>query len=324
MSRYREASARGDMESQPASARIISRATVASTPTYPAKGSILALATVAAILLALVAAFMVEYLSPARTVAGSAAARNMAPLEDASPSPLEGASAPSRLEKVEAGPFAGDEIGSRSSAADARTLRPMAANIARIAAARKYRRLVVLDLDSPKDGTEAGVAVARHLIGADRKVVLVEAGQTRHLAAAQGHGVTTGLAELLGGDAGLGEVLSERPGSGLAMISGGRGTLPSPLPQDRMTQVIEVLEARYDVVIILGGAIAADTLALAANCNLTLLTAAPDTVKKPGFKSSIEALSGAGVTEAIVITTGRQSIGLYEAISARGQMPDVA
>ncbi len=51
LKKYREASARGNVESTPANARIISHATVSSIPSYPKKGFILALAALGAFML---------------------------------------------------------------------------------------------------------------------------------------------------------------------------------------------------------------------------------------------------------------------------------
>ncbi len=54
LKKYREASAREKPESQPANARIISRATVSSIPSYPLKGPILGLALLASLMIGIV------------------------------------------------------------------------------------------------------------------------------------------------------------------------------------------------------------------------------------------------------------------------------
>ncbi len=56
LKKYREASAREKLDSQPANARIISRATVSSIPSYPLKGPILGLALLAALMMGAVIA----------------------------------------------------------------------------------------------------------------------------------------------------------------------------------------------------------------------------------------------------------------------------
>ncbi|MCP5081880.1 MAG: hypothetical protein GY948_09310 [Alphaproteobacteria bacterium] len=60
LKRHSDASARQDIFAQPARARIISRASVPSQPSFPKKGPILMIATGGAIAIALLAAFLVE------------------------------------------------------------------------------------------------------------------------------------------------------------------------------------------------------------------------------------------------------------------------
>jgi len=336
--RYREASARGDLASQPASARIISRATVASTPTYPAKGPLLALTSIAAILLALVAAFLVEFLSPVSAAmalrpAGGAVshgaqgrdlpfAGNGSDNEDDAVVKLA-EKAPPHLDASHLVAIA-SETPALAVAAEPQSMRRMTQNIVRIVSGRNFRKLAVLELDNSQAGSQVGAEIARALAVANQSAVLVQAKSAAETAPAEGQGTQLGLADLLSGDAGLNEVLSTRALTGLAMISKGRGLLPSPLPQARMQQIVKALEARFDTVIIMGGAIDADGVQFAAGCDLTLLIAVPETVEKPGFKESIEALCGAGVAEAIVVTAGIDSVGLYEAISAKSNIPHVA
>jgi len=68
MRRYREASARADIDTQSPNARIISKAYVATTPSYPKKGPILVLLTLGALVLGIMIAFLLEIFSvkPAR------------------------------------------------------------------------------------------------------------------------------------------------------------------------------------------------------------------------------------------------------------------
>jgi len=337
--RYREASARGDLESQPASARIISRATVASTPTYPAKGPILALISIAAILLALVVAFLVEFLSPV-SVAKPLRVVGNGVNQDARGQGLpfmgSGSDDDEILPKGEAEggglpPDADDLAASLQSpshyfdaSAETQSMRQMTENVVRLVADRNIRKLNVADLDDPQAGSRVGVAIAQALAEAGRRPVLVQAHCGDVPAADQGLNTGPGLGELLTGEIGLNEVLSSRALHALAMIPKGNGDLPLPLPIDRVNQIVRALEMRFQTVIILSGSLAADGVQLAASCDLTILATGSQTVEKPGFKTSIEALCGAGVANAIVVTTGPQGVGLYEAISSKNNMPHVA
>ncbi len=73
MGRFREASARADIETQSPNARIISRAYVSNTPSFPKKGPILILLTLGALIFGVVVAFLLEIfaISPSGAIAPS-------------------------------------------------------------------------------------------------------------------------------------------------------------------------------------------------------------------------------------------------------------
>jgi len=190
--------------------------------------------------------------------------------------------------------------------------------------ARSFRRVVALDLVNTRRFVEIIDEIGRALTQAGRKAVLIEAGSSRHLADLERVEAGPGLAELLSGTAGLGEAMKQSTHKGLALIPGGSSAMPALAAVERLTQIVEALETRYDVVIILAGKPSVQTLGLAASGDLTVLTTSPDAVSNPKFKSSIEALANAGVDDAIVITAGEKGIGHYEAISSSGSMPHVA
>lgn len=73
LKRLSDASARQDIYAQPARARIISRASVPSQPSFPKKGPILMIATGGAIAIALLAAFLVEAINMGGAPAGASA-----------------------------------------------------------------------------------------------------------------------------------------------------------------------------------------------------------------------------------------------------------
>jgi len=72
LQRFGEASARADIETQSANARIISKAYAETTPSYPKKGPILLLLGVGSLVLGVMIAFLLEIfsISPALTIAG--------------------------------------------------------------------------------------------------------------------------------------------------------------------------------------------------------------------------------------------------------------
>lgn len=342
MRRYREASARSDVRSQPAAARIISRATIASKPNYPAKGPIMALSSVGAILMGLVAAFMVEMFAPqeamprpAQRVARSPYVQpdfaDVPPIGDheagAFDSPVGGfptlvsqnlALAPEPM--VPPPPLPSAFL----SQAHQNSMQHVARETARMATNRQLRRMISLDLDGSFSGSRVAFETAKILAQPGHRAVLIEADDKRHLTGLANLPAGPGLAEVMIGSASLSEVVSVIPDAGLSLISGGNCAFPSQLPFDRLLQVVEALEARFRFVVILAGHMSPATMPLAGQCNLTLLNATSQAIAAPSFKASLISLTQAGVTDAVVITNGADGISLYQALQSKGPMTDVA
>jgi hypothetical protein len=344
--RYREASARVDLPSQPANARIISRATVASSPSYPKVLPILALTGVAAVLLGLVAAFLVEQFAapapverdhrlrarshplvrtgrpapdgPGATIGEPAAEPGF---DVGSPDP-----APEPEPEPEFGPepepalAVGADIHDRFAVA----VRQVGRRIARLCTSRGYRRLLVVDFDGADERDVAILDIARVLGKAGHRTVLIElTGQSR-IAALAGLPPHPGMAELLAGRAGLAEVVAESPNGNVSLITDGLAPLPMPVPAERFARILGALGKRYDVVVALAGSIGSGALALSAEMDFTLVTVSPGTLKGEGLRPGLARLREQGVGEAAVMTTGPDGVNLYEAIGVRDPVSDVA
>ena len=96
LNRFREASARQDVASLPASARVISTAQVYSKPTFPRRGPIATLTFVGSIVLGIVLAFLAEmFSSTAQPVRSSGRGETAEADDDRAPEPVKPQPAPS-------------------------------------------------------------------------------------------------------------------------------------------------------------------------------------------------------------------------------------
>jgi tyrosine-protein kinase Etk/Wzc len=267
LAKYREASARENIEAAPADGRIISRATVSNTPAYPKKLPIVLIATLATLLLtsgAIATGELLRMTAPRRPGAVSPEVeREIAPeiILIAPPEPVRApAIAPELpvaptveaddiLEPLLNEPRAGDphmdpaaEIGEIEQMAD-------------VLVGAGARKVTVLGTASSDSITLTALTLAR-LMAQQAKVVVVDlVASSVTMTAASADPVAPGLAELMQGEASFAQIITRDRLSRAHLVSAGRpGFDRAHLQSPRLTLAIDALLRVYDHVLLDAGA----------------------------------------------------------------------
>lgn len=315
--RYREASARQDVDTQPANARIISRARVATSPSYPPRGPIFALASIAGVLLGLAAAFIAEMFGrdsrPARPVSPRAAGR-------ASPASGEPTLAPDLAEPA----IDGEETAPGPVVADSGGAVQIGRRLAQLAEKRGVKRFAFLSLGEPQSVAAVAMQVARAVAAQGVAPVIVDAIQ----GAEDVDEGARGLFSVLAGEAAIGEVMIAASEDSAAMIPAG-GSRPDAeelVASGRIRLILDALMHRFDIALILAGDLDGGPapLAIANAADLALILVAPDQLSGADLKNAIKRLQEAGAGQAAILSDGANGLTFYDAVSVRGPMSDAA
>ncbi len=256
LAKYREATARENIEAAPADGRIISRATVSNTPAYPKKLPIVLIATLATLLLSagLVITGELLTMSAPRAVARAfapvaATVRRREPViepvavREAEPElPLEPVAAPEPAisePRPEATPSVNeiDELAARLCAAG-----PAA------------HKVTILGTAAGESVTLTALTLAR-LMAQHAKVVVVDlVGASPAMTAASVDPGAAGLAELMLGEASFAQIITKDRLSRVQIVSAGRpGFDRAQLQSPRLTLAIDALLRVYDHVLLDAG-----------------------------------------------------------------------
>jgi uncharacterized protein involved in exopolysaccharide biosynthesis len=315
--RYREATARQDVDVQVPNARIISRASVATTPSYPPRGPILALASVSGLLIGLMAAIVAE-------MTGARGAGRSRP----EPDPRKADSHEPGLEAHDmrsAAPPA--PSGARGEAMVAP--QPIGKRIARLVIDRGMRRIALLPLVADQSCTSVALRLAAEAAGHGLNPVVV--GLAHRGEAPQEGGPqedTRGLFDVLAGTAALGQVISRDAASGVQMLAA--GTRPDNgeelLRSGRVALVIDALLRRFDAAIITADAIdsAEAAACLSGCCDLVLVAAPSDELSGRRIGQAVAKLREHGFEQAAIVSVGPDALTLYDAVSVRGGISNAA
>jgi succinoglycan biosynthesis transport protein ExoP len=269
LARYREASARENIEAAPADGRIISRATVSNTPAYPKKLPIVLIATLATLLLtsgAIATGELLRMTAPRRPGAVSPEAmREIAP-EIVMAAPPEPVRAPALAPEL---PVADAVDADRASEpvfdeprADGSRVDTAAGigEIERVAdvlvdAGATARKVTVLGTASSESITRTALTLAR-LMAQQAKVVVVDlVASSPMIAAASTDPVAPGLAELMQGQASFAQIITRDRLSRVHLVSAGRpGFDRAQLQSPRLVLAIDALLRVYDHVLLDAGA----------------------------------------------------------------------
>ncbi len=228
MARYREATTRSDSASVPAHASIISRAHIASKPSFPQKGPLSLLAAAAVALLGLAYAVANELIAPQNSgvqrYATAARTREAVAQSDLPPQMPQ----PELL--IEKSP----------------------ANIARRLSTKASGRVIVMPASSGVEAADQAIDVARNIVGRGKRAILVDAlSEGDHIALALDLPESPGVHELQSGKASFERCVRRDPSSNLHVIS---GTLAPRqmvhLDAHAFSRMLAALDAAYEFVIV--------------------------------------------------------------------------
>ncbi|GLK76078.1 LPS biosynthesis protein [Methylopila jiangsuensis] len=265
LARYREAAARDNPDALVADARIISRAAAPTEPYFPKKTPTVAIASIAAFVLALVAA------ATAEVFGGGGALRRPEEDEEASPPPaigetpvfgrLSGRPSTPALDAARAAPALLKPGIEPYDVADSTLVAALARQLASMPTTEGALRILAT-------GATPGVAVgdvvaelARIMSDSGRRVVAVDAGGGAPQL--DGDDRRPGLAELLQGSATFAQAIHRDRGSRVHVVPEGEtpfDALDAP-SRARLGVVLDALALTYDFVLLSAPAAAADVFA---------------------------------------------------------------
>lgn len=240
LAKYREATARDNIDAASPDARVISTATVSNTPSWPKTWPTVLVAALGMLALTIGFALTSELLSamPAQGLAFAPAARVAAPWHSAVRN--ERASAPAGephtpigvpLDAIEA---LGREI---------------------LAAGEGGRRIAVLGAARNVGTTVTAITLARSLARRESVVLLDLAVQSPNLSVIASDPMAPGMADLVHGAASYGDVITRDRYSRLHLVMAGRtpGDSHALIESDRLAVAIEALARSYDRLVIDAG-----------------------------------------------------------------------
>jgi uncharacterized protein involved in exopolysaccharide biosynthesis/Mrp family chromosome partitioning ATPase len=256
LAKFREASARENIDAAPADGRIISRATVSNTPAYPKKLPIVLIATLATLLLtsgAIVTGELLRMTAP-RAVA---AVRSPAPARTPARAPIVEAVAEAEPEvEPEPVPEPQPEPVFSEGTADAVTavseVEQLADDLCRAGAGA--HKVTVLGTAPGEGITLTALTLARRMARQGKIVVVDLAAFSPTIAAVSVDPNAPGLAELMQGEASFSEIITRDRLSRVHLVAAGRpGFDRAHLQSPRLTLAIDALLRVYDHVLLDAG-----------------------------------------------------------------------
>ena len=251
LAKYREATARENIDAAPADGRIISRATVSNTPAYPKKLPIVLIATLASLMLSAGAIATGELL---RMTAPRNAAFAFARDPIRAPAPAAVAAA------IDQPAPAVDELSVEMPSEPVAEISTESTEIEQLAddirqAGDAARKVTILGTAAHESITLTVLTLAR-LIARDARVVVVDlSGSSPAFAEASIDPAAPGLAELMLGETSFSQVITKDRLSRVHLVSAGRPGFDRALLQSpRLTLAIDALLRVYEHVLLDAGA----------------------------------------------------------------------
>jgi uncharacterized protein involved in exopolysaccharide biosynthesis/Mrp family chromosome partitioning ATPase len=238
LAKYREATARENIDAAPADGRIISRALVSNTPAFPKKLPIVLIATLATLMLCAGCIATGELLR--MTAPRAAAAFTASPVRNSEPVVASPPTVPVMREPHPELAAAVTEIGQ------------LAEQL--LGAGDAARKIVVLGSGQGESITLTALTLAR-LLARHAKVVVVDlSGSSPAFAAVSADPMAPGLAELMLGEASFAQVITRDRLSRAHLVTAGRqGADRSLLQSPRLTLALDALLRVYDHVLLDAG-----------------------------------------------------------------------
>src|SRR5262249_36580241 len=258
LAKYREANARDSLSSAPAEARIISRAILSNTPSFPKKVPIVLIATLATLILSTAAITTGELLAgnvyratePTEDLTARAHAAMAVNPESETNDPASAGEAPPA---ADASPASGGAAA--AAAPGVGSTRRVAGGLRRAASAA--RCVVIIGAAHNVGTTSAAVALARAFAKQGRVVLVDLALSSPNLAAISNEPSAPGLAELVRGAASFRHIITRDRASRVHVVAAGRvpADAASILLSERVSIGIHALARTYEHVVIDAGAL---------------------------------------------------------------------
>ncbi len=237
LAKYREATARENIDAAPADGRIISRALVSNTPAFPKKMPIVLIATLATLMLCAGCIATAELLRMTAPRAAAAFAATPARTEETVLSP------PTAPVLRESHP---------DLAAPVTEIDQLAEQL--LGAGEAARKIVVLGSGQGESITLTALSLARLLARSAKVVVVDMSGSSPAFAAVSADPMAPGLAELMLGEASFAQVITrDRLSRAHLVTAGRRGADRSLLQSPRLTLALDALLRVYDHVLLDAG-----------------------------------------------------------------------
>ena len=297
LAKYREATARENIDSGPSDGRIISRATVSNIPAYPKKLPIVLIATLATLLLMsglVVTGELLRMTAPRASVSIPSVARAPAvePIFTEAPAATQAPVQVTAREPVEEAvqepqPVVAEPDPQDTAIAPATEAAPPLNEIEQLAAdicapGHGARKVTVLGTAPGEDIALTALTLAR-LLARDLKVVVVDlAASSSVIPEESTEANAPGLAELMLGEASFSQIINKDRRSRVQLVGAGRPGFDRALLQSpRLLLAIDALMRVYDRVVLDAGA--------AADLPAELLTALGRAVVVPDASMDAEA-----------------------------------
>jgi uncharacterized protein involved in exopolysaccharide biosynthesis/Mrp family chromosome partitioning ATPase len=321
LAKYREATSRETNNSEPADARVISRATVSSNPAYPKKLPTVLIATLATLVLCCGWVLTRELLAAPTAVASAAPLAPVAPVVAAPPIvPVTAATPPEAQREPEL-----SALKERESVRAKEAPQTVGVPVSAIAdvsyslqqAGAAGSRIAVLAAKPGLDTSAIAIRLARALAESASVVLVGLGGDDDEIKAISSDPAAAGLAELADGTASFGEIITKDKTSNVNLIVSGSE------PADRveilstpgMTTSFTALARSYDHLVIDAGAIGGAEMEAIGELapHAILLT---DTLANGATASARDRLLAAGFEDVTMLIGARAAAGAKTAAAA--------
>ncbi|MEA2897093.1 MAG: tyrosine-protein kinase Etk/Wzc [Bradyrhizobium sp.] len=291
LAKYREATARENIDAAPADGRIISRALVSNTPAFPKKLPIVLIATLATLMLS------------AGCIATAELLRMTAPRASAA-----FAAAPARIASPPIAPVLRDSH--PDLAAPVTEIDQLAEELR--GAGEAARKVAILGTGQSESITLTALTLAR-LLARNAKVVVVDlSASSPAFAAVSADPMAPGLAELMLGEASFAQVITRDRLSRAHLVTAGRqGADRSLLQSPRLTLALDALLRVYDHVLLDAGT-ASDLPAELLTSNARAVVVPDASMNAEARKLMSDQLKDVGFTDVTMLSKPSQPADIVE------------
>jgi uncharacterized protein involved in exopolysaccharide biosynthesis len=299
LAKYREATARENIDAAPADGRIISRALVSNTPAFPKKMPIVLIATLATLMLS------------AGSIATAELLRVTAPRAPAAPTAFAFAPIAARREEpVMDSPPIVPVMREAELAAPLTEIDQLAEELLR--GGEAARKIAILGTGPSESITLTALSLARVLAQTAKVVVVDLSASSPALAAVSADPMAPGLAELVLGEASFAQVITRDRLSRAHLVTAGRkGADRSLLQAPQLTLALDALLRVYDHVLLDAGT-ASDLPAELLTANARAVVVPDASMSADARKSMSDQLRDVGFSDVTMLSRPSQPADIIE------------